>query len=113
MTSLIALAILCVSGQLQQIELDGVIFVGELALDGTLRPIKGAINVAETAKSNGFERIYLPESNAEQASLIDGIEIIAVGSIKQLFLHLKGEVPIEPYIKAFSAIIAPYVTRAR
>lgn len=103
----IALAILCVSGQLQQKELDGAVFAGELALDGTLRPIKGAINVAETAKSNGFKRIYLPESNAEQASLIEGIEIIAVSCMKQLFLHLKGELPIEPYEKAFSAIIAP------
>ncbi len=103
----IALAILCVSGQLQQKELDGAIFAGELALDGALRPIKGAINIAETAKSNGYARIYLPESNAEQASLIDGIEIIAVNCIKQLFLHLKGEAPIEPYRRTFTATAPP------
>lgn len=60
----IALAILCVSGQLQQKELDGSVFAGELALDGTLRPIKGAINIAETAKNNGFERVFLPADNA-------------------------------------------------
>ncbi|MBC7868994.1 YifB family Mg chelatase-like AAA ATPase [Candidatus Saccharibacteria bacterium] len=108
----IALAILCVSGQLQQKELDGAIFAGELALDGALRPIKGAINIAETAKDSGYGRIYLPESNAEQASLIDDIEIIAVTCIKQLFLHLKGEVPIKPYIRAsastsLSPVISP------
>ncbi|MBC7943057.1 YifB family Mg chelatase-like AAA ATPase [Candidatus Saccharibacteria bacterium] len=101
----IALAILCVSGQLQQKELDGAIFAGELALDGTLRPIKGAINIAETAKISGYGRIYLPESNAEQASLIEGIEIIAVNSIKQLFLHLKGEVVIKAYVKIASTTI--------
>lgn len=95
----IALAILCVSGQLQQREIDNAIFAGELALDGSLRPIKGAINIAETAKSHGYGRAYLPEGNAEQASLIEDIEIIPITSIKQLYLHLKGEVIISPYVR--------------
>ncbi len=98
----IALAILCVSGQLHQKELDGAIFAGELALDGSLRPIKGAINIAETARSNGYGRVYLPTDNAAQASLIDGIEIIAVATIKQLFLHLKGEVVLSAYERTLS-----------
>ena len=93
----IALAILCVSGQLQQKELDGAIFAGELALDGSLRPIKAAINIAQKAKESGFKQIYIPAPNAEQASLIDGIEIFGVTSIKQLFLHLKHESAITPY----------------
>jgi magnesium chelatase family protein len=101
----IALAILCVSGQLQQKELDGAVFAGELALDGTLRPVKGAINITETAKSNGYERVYLPESNAQQASLIDGIEVIAVSSIKQLFLHLKGESILSVYTRVITPLI--------
>lgn len=100
----IALAILCVSGQLQQKELDNAIFAGELALDGSLRPIKGAINITETAKNNGYTCIYLPESNAHQASLIEDIDIIAVTSIKQLFLHLKGELILPRYIKPFEEI---------
>lgn len=94
----IALAILCISGQLLQKELDGAIFAGELALDGNLRPIKGAINITQMAKQAGFERIYLPLSNVKQASLIDGIEIFGVTSIKQLFLHLKQEMIISPYV---------------
>ena len=48
----IALAILCVSGQLKQQELDNAIYAGELALDGSLRPIRGAISIAETAKQH-------------------------------------------------------------
>jgi magnesium chelatase family protein len=55
----IALAILCISGQLRQKELGNAIFAGELALDGNLRPIKGAINITQMAKQAGFERIYL------------------------------------------------------
>src|SRR5680860_296229 len=93
----IALAILCVSGQIQQKELDGAIFAGELALDGSLRPIKGAINITQMAKQAGYQRIFLPLQNVEQANLISGIEIFGVTSIKQLFLHLKQEILVSPY----------------
>lgn len=93
----IALAILCVSGQLQQNELDGIVFAGELALDGSLRPIKGAINITQLAKQAGYGQVCLPLPNAKQASLIDGIDIIGISSLKQLFLHLKREINIVPY----------------
>lgn len=95
----IALAILIISGQLRQEELSGSIFAGELALDGAIRPIKGAINIAEAAKMSGITKLYIPEPNAKQASLIDGLTIIGINSLKQLYLHLKGEVVIEPYIR--------------
>jgi magnesium chelatase family protein len=94
----IALSILVVSGQLRQKEVDGAVFAGELALDGSLRPIRGSINIAETARTAGIKRIYLPAPNAAQASLIEDIEIIPISSLKQLFLHLKGEAAIEPYV---------------
>lgn len=87
----IALAILTSSGQLQQQELEGAAFAGELALDGNLRPIRGAIIMAETAKQAGLTHIYLPHESAKQASLVSGIRIIPVGSLKDLYLHLKQE----------------------
>ena len=90
----IALAVLTSSGQLKQHELEGAIFAGELALDGTLRPIKGAIGVAEIAKRNNFKSVYLPVENLPQAQLIDDITIIGVKTLKELFLHLKEESPI-------------------
>ncbi len=93
----IALAILCVSGQLRQNELDNAVFAGELALDGNLRPIKGAINIVQKAKQSGFTSIYLPFQNIKQASLIDDIKIYGIKSLKQLYLHLKQELIIEPY----------------
>ena len=93
----IALAILCVSGQLRQQELDESVFAGELALDGSLRPIKGAINITQMAKKAGFKRIFIPLANIEQASLIKDIEIFGIKSIKDLFLHLKKELIITPY----------------
>lgn len=87
----IALSILISSGQLQQAEVDGAVFAGELALTGNLRPIKGAIAVAETAKNAGYKQLYLPQANTAQASLVDGIEVIGVPSLKSLYLHLKKE----------------------
>src|ERR1700757_787456 len=87
----IALAILINSGQLRQTEVEGAAFAGELALDGNLRAIKGAINVAETAKNAGITKLFVPSVNVRQACLIDGIEVIGVSSLKELYLHLKSE----------------------
>lgn len=93
----IALAILCVSGQLKQQEVNDAVFAGELALDGNIRPIKASINIAQKAKQAGFKNIFLPLQNVQQASLINGINIFGVSSLKQLFLHLKQEVTLHPY----------------
>lgn len=93
----IALAILISSGQLRQADVAEAAFAGELALDGKLRPIRGAITMAETAKNKGLTTIFLPEINVEQASLVEGIEIIGVSSLKDLYLHLKQEIKITPH----------------
>lgn len=58
--------------------LRGAIFAGELALDGTIRPIKGAINIAEAAFSHGIHILYIPLANAQQASHIKGLTIIGL-----------------------------------
>lgn len=71
-------------------------FAGELALDGGIRPIRGAINIAQTAKESGITRLFVPIQNADQANLVSGIEIIGIQTLKELFLHLKGEVRIAP-----------------
>lgn len=88
----IALAILTSSGQLRQEDLGNALFAGELALDGTVRPVRGAISIAETARQAGIPTVYLPTQNVAQAQLIPGVEIIGVSTLKNLFLHLKKEV---------------------
>lgn len=92
----IALAILSSSGQLHQSELAGAVFAGELALDGKLRPVSGAITITETARRAGFSTVYLPTGNVAQAQLVDNINIIGIDSLKSLFLHLKKEVLLLP-----------------
>lgn len=90
----IALAILTSSGQLRHEEVATAAFAGELALDGSLRPIRGAITMAETAKNAGLGCIYLPEANVQEATLVEGISVIGVSSLKALYLHLKQEIKL-------------------
>lgn len=93
----IAVSILISSGQLRQEEAGNALFVGELALDGSLRPVKGIISSVECAKKRGIDTVYLPTSNLTQAGLIPDITLIGITSLKQLFLHLKREAIITPY----------------
>lgn len=92
----IALAILTSSGQLRTSDCQGAVFAGELSLDGYLRPISGAISIAETAKRAGIDTVFLPKAIATQATLVEGVTIYGVDSLKQLFLHLKQESVLMP-----------------
>lgn len=85
----IALAILVMSKQLLQSDLEQKLFVGELSLDGFIKPVRGIINILEVAKSQGFQEVYIPQANLAQASLISGISIIGASSLQELVLHLK------------------------
>ena len=87
----IALSILLLSGQLIKEDVANKMFVGELSLNGELRPVKGIINVVETAKDAGYNEIYVPKKNLAQASLVAGITIYGVDTLQNLFLALKGQ----------------------
>ncbi|PJE74520.1 MAG: magnesium chelatase [Candidatus Taylorbacteria bacterium CG10_big_fil_rev_8_21_14_0_10_41_48] len=64
------------------------LFVGELALDGTIRPIRGVISFARLAKEKGIQELYVPKENSQEAALIDGIDIYAVHTLTELLQHL-------------------------
>ncbi len=96
----IALAILCLGKQLSRKTLENALFAGELALDGSLRPIRSAITIAETARDNNINTVYIPSDNVDQALLIPDITVIPVHDLKELFLHLKGEKLIRPATKS-------------
>ncbi len=72
------------------------LIAGELSLQGELRPIRGALIIAELAKTKGFEGILLPKENAKEASLIKGLKIIGVNSLKEALNFLSGKLHIEP-----------------
>jgi magnesium chelatase family protein len=87
----IALAILLASGQLQANEVAHSLFAGELALDGSVRPVRGIISIVEAGKHAGLSTAYVPLGNLDQANLIPGISCVGVTSLKELYLHLKRE----------------------
>ena len=91
----IALAILSISHQLLPSDTTDSLFVGELSLNGELRPIKGIINIVEAAKKSKIKKVFIPIQNYQQATLISGITIIGVKNLKELFLHLKNEKTIK------------------
>ncbi len=72
--------------------------VGELALDGMLRPVRGALSMALTAREGGIRRLYCPAANAEEAACVEGVEVCAVESLRQLCGVLQGETSIAPTI---------------
>ena len=83
----IALAYL-LSAEEINFEGEGRIFLGELSLNGELRPIKGALPLAEVAKKLGYKEIFLPIENAEEASLVDGIIIYGAKNLREVIDHV-------------------------
>ena len=73
-----------------------VAFAGELALDGRLRPIRGAIAVAAMARQRGLEALVLPAANADEAALVEGIEVLGVSTLAEVVGLLRGELEPEP-----------------
>lgn len=89
----IALAYLKASGEIK-FESKEQIFLGELGLDGSLRPIKGALMMARHAAKKGFKEVYLPDANITEASLVNNIVVFGVKNLKELAQHLS-----EPSVK--------------
>ncbi|HWA17100.1 MAG TPA: magnesium chelatase domain-containing protein, partial [Gemmatimonadales bacterium] len=86
----IAIAILVASGQIPDAGLDDTLFIGELGLEGSLRPIRGAISIAIAARDAGIRRIVLPAANAGEAAVVS-IETLGAETLQQVAGHLRGE----------------------
>lgn len=95
----IALAVLVLSGQLIKNDVNDRAFVGELSLNGEIKPVKGIISIIETAKEAGYKEIFVPVANLPQASLIDGVSVCGVRTLLELVLVLKKQMEPEVFIK--------------
>jgi magnesium chelatase family protein len=71
------------------------IIIGELSLDGDVRPVRGIIGKLLTSKSKGITECIIPKGNLEQASLVPGINLYPISSLKELYLHQRGDSPIK------------------
>ena len=91
----IAVAILAATEQLEAASLEDAVFVGELSLDGSIRGVKGVLPVVAQAREEGFKKIYVPQENVQEAAVVDGIDVYALGSLKELAAVLGGEAEAE------------------
>lgn len=92
----IALGLLTASGQLQSDRFDSYAAVGELALDGTVRPVRGALSMALSAKDEGRRGLLVPVANAHEASVVEDIEVIAVGTLAEAVGFYSGQLDVPP-----------------
>ncbi len=92
----IALGILKASDQMEAPDLENYMVMGELSLDGILRPVRGALPIAIEARKKGFKGIILPKENATEAAIVDKIDVIGVDTMKEAIDHLEGETIIQP-----------------
>ena len=90
----IAIAILAASGQVPGAPLESTMLVGELGLDGDLRPVRGALCVALAARRAGFASLVLPWENAGEAAMVGGLAVIGARTIGEVVGHLTGESPL-------------------
>jgi magnesium chelatase family protein len=92
----IALGYLLATKQIKEFESADKIFLGELALDGRLRPVSGALNIAEKAARDGFKYLFLPEENANEAAAIAEIKVIAIKNLRETIAIIEGRESREP-----------------
>jgi len=92
----IALAMVAASGT-KPFNAEDCCVVGELGLDGAVRPVKGVLSIALEAKRRGRSRLFVPEANAPEAAVIDGIDVFPIRNLKQAWDFLNGDIIIPPF----------------
>ncbi len=93
----IALGILAASGQFSSERLAGYAVTGELALDGSARTTKGVLSVAIAAAEQSLQGLLVPVCNADEAAVVEGVDVIPVSSLAQAVAFLSGEIDIDPH----------------
>ena len=94
----LAIGILAASKQIKADNLEQYLIMGELSLDGSLQPIKGALPIAVKARQEGFKGFILPIQNAKEAAIVDNLEVYGVENIKQVINYFDKDAPLEQTI---------------
>lgn len=92
----LAIGILAASSQINNKHVGDYIIMGELSLDGTLQPIKGALPIAIKAREEGFKGFFLPIQNVKEAAVVNNLEVYGVESIKQVIDFFEGKSDLQP-----------------
>lgn len=102
----IALGILVATGQLLPEQLRDFATVGELALDGSIRPVKGALSMAMSAAETGNRKMLVPSANGREAAVVERLEVFAAGSLSEAVGILSGQLPAEPVTAGIDELFA-------
>lgn len=102
----IALGLLVASGQLSPDGLSDLFVVGELGLEGDLRPVRGALSMAVAARAAGCRGILLPRDSVPEAAVVEGLEVRGARTLLEVCDHLTGERPIAPTRVDLAALMA-------
>ncbi len=94
----LALGILTASNQIKSDNIEKYIIMGELSLDGSLQPIKGALPIAIKAQEEGFKGFILPKENAREAAIVSGLEVYGIENIKEVIAYFEEASPLEQTI---------------
>ncbi|MDO4727721.1 MAG: YifB family Mg chelatase-like AAA ATPase [Bacteroidota bacterium] len=94
----LAIGILAASSQIKKDQIDKYIIMGELSLDGTLQPIKGALPIAIKAREEGFKGFFLPKQNANEAAVVKDLDVYGVESIKEVIDFFEGNSTLSPTV---------------
>ena len=89
----IAVGLLAVTEQLRSDMLADSMFVGELSLNGTLRPVKGVLPLVALAREQGLKRVFVPEENVAEGAVVEGIDVVGAGSLLEVCSMLNGSMP--------------------
>ncbi|KUI28202.1 hypothetical protein AU195_20825 [Mycobacterium sp. IS-1496] len=96
----LAAAVMCAHGKKEWERLEKTLLLGELALDGRVRPVKGVLPAVLAAKREGWPTVVVPCENLAEASLVDGVDVFGVRTLGQLHQWLAGKADLEPRILA-------------
>jgi len=92
----IAIGMLAAGDQMESDQLDKYMIVGELALDGAVRPVKGVLPIALRARADGMRGVLVPVDNAREAAVVAGLDVIPVRNLREAAAFLEGEISISP-----------------
>ena len=100
----IAIGMLLADDQVKGLGVEEYLIAGELALDGRVRPIKGALSIALLCRDNGYRGLLVPRENADEAAVVDGVEVYGVNSLTEAMGFLAGELPLDSHTVDLDAL---------
>src|SRR4030066_944575 len=94
----IAIGLLTATGLIESNKLNDTVFLGELSLDGKLRPVKGALPISVEAKKRGIKKLIVPKDSAEEAAIVDGVEVYGVESLEEVVQFINEDKQLKPVV---------------